>query len=54
MKTLMRPHFPTRHHGAPCHEQPGKQQWHLACILRHPARFLRSIGPRALRYGGAR
>lgn len=41
------------HYGmAPCWEQPGKQEWHLACALQHPARFLRSRGPRRWRYGG--
>jgi hypothetical protein len=40
------------HYGfAPCHEQPGKQEWHVGCALRHPLRFLRSRGPRRWRYG---
>ncbi len=42
------------HYMAPCWEQPGKQGWHLRCALAHPVRFLRSRGPRALRYGGKR
>ena len=43
------------HHGmAPCHEQPGKQGWHVACALRHPIRFARSRGPVRWRYAGER
>lgn len=49
---MMRPMFPRRHYGAPCHVQPGRQEWHLGCALRHPARFLRSRGPVRFRYAG--
>lgn len=49
MRPLLR--MPWRHYGAPCHEQPGKQQWHLFCVLTHPIRFARSRGPVRWRLG---
>ena len=27
---------------APCHEQPGRQRWHVSCALMHPIRFIRT------------
>jgi hypothetical protein len=37
-RTLM----PEHHALAPCHQQPGRQGWHLRCALRHPFRFART------------